>query len=78
MSETIAGAGSLVLDAEALYRELLRGVRSLMGPETRLAGITSGGAWLVERQPQRAVLGPAPRRLRAARHGHQRPDADRL
>ena len=45
MSESIAGAGSLVLDAEALYRELLRGVRSLMGPETRLAGITSGGAW---------------------------------
>lgn len=41
--------GSLVLDAEALYRELLRGVRSLMGPETRLVGITSGGAWLVER-----------------------------
>ena len=31
--------GSLVLDAEALYRELLRGVRSLMGPQTRLAGI---------------------------------------
>lgn len=85
MSESIAGAGSLVLDAEALYRELLRGVRSLMGPETRLAGITSGGAWLVERlhkdlnlQPQRAVLGPAPRRLREARHDHQRPDADRL
>ena len=25
---------SLVLDAEALYRELLRGVRSLMGPQT--------------------------------------------
>ena len=41
--------GSLVLDAEALYRELLRGVRSLMSPETRLVGITSGGAWLVER-----------------------------
>ena len=35
---------SLVLDAEALYRELLRGVRSLMGPQTQLAGITSGGA----------------------------------
>ena len=40
---------SLVLDAEALYRELLRGVRSLMGPHTQLAGITSGGAWLAER-----------------------------
>ena len=47
MSESIAG--SLILDAEALYRELLRGVQRLMGPATRLAGITSGGAWLVER-----------------------------
>jgi hypothetical protein len=35
MSETIAGTASLVLDAEALYRELLRGVRSLMGANTR-------------------------------------------
>lgn len=43
---------SLVLDAEALYRELLRGVRSLMGPQTQLAGITSGGAWLAERLHQ--------------------------
>ena len=42
-------AGSLVLDAEALYRELLRGVRSLMGPNTQLAGVASGGAWLAER-----------------------------
>ena len=40
-------AGSLVLDAEALYRELLRGVRSLMGPNTQLAGVASGGAWLL-------------------------------
>ena len=47
MSESIAG--SLILDAEALYRELLRDVQRLMGPATRLAGITSGGAWLVER-----------------------------
>ena len=43
---------SLVLDAEALYRELLRSVRSLMGPQTQLAGITSGGAWLAERLHQ--------------------------
>lgn len=41
--------GSLVLDAEALYHELLRGVRMLREPATRLAGIASGGAWLVER-----------------------------
>ena len=48
-SPTPAGAGSLVLDAEALYGELLRGVRALRGPHTQLAGIASGGAWLVER-----------------------------
>ncbi|MDR6212753.1 bifunctional pyr operon transcriptional regulator/uracil phosphoribosyltransferase PyrR [Paracidovorax wautersii] len=41
--------GHLTLDAEALYRELLRGVRSLRGPNTYLAGIASGGAWLAER-----------------------------
>ena len=38
-----------MLDAEALYRELLRGVRTLREPTTRLAGIASGGAWLAER-----------------------------
>jgi len=40
---------TLTLDAEALYRELLRGVRALCTPDTRLAGVTSGGAWLAER-----------------------------
>ncbi len=40
---------TLALDAEALYRELLRGVRSLCKAETRLVGVTSGGAWLAER-----------------------------
>lgn len=40
---------NLVLDAEALYRELLRGVQQLRTPDTRLVGITSGGAWLAER-----------------------------
>ncbi len=40
---------NLVLDAEALYRELLRGVQQLRGAGTRLVGITSGGAWLAER-----------------------------
>lgn len=39
---------SLTLDAPALYAELLRGVRSLRGPDTQLVGITSGGAWLAE------------------------------
>ena len=40
---------ALALNAEALYLELLRGVRSLCHADTRLVGITSGGAWLAER-----------------------------
>ena len=40
---------TLALDAEALYADLLRGVRGLCTPETRLVGVTSGGAWLAER-----------------------------
>ncbi|WP_029708482.1 bifunctional pyr operon transcriptional regulator/uracil phosphoribosyltransferase PyrR [Rhodoferax saidenbachensis] len=40
---------TLTLDAEALYRELLRGVRQLCHADTKLVGITSGGAWLAER-----------------------------
>ena len=40
---------ALALDAEALYKELLRGVRSLCQADTRLVGITSGGAWLAQR-----------------------------
>jgi pyrimidine operon attenuation protein/uracil phosphoribosyltransferase len=44
-----AGAGALLLDAEALYGELLRGVKQLLTPQTRLVGITSGGAWLGDR-----------------------------
>ena len=42
----------LVLDAEALYRELLRGVQQLRTADARLVGITSGGAWLAERLQQ--------------------------
>jgi pyrimidine operon attenuation protein/uracil phosphoribosyltransferase len=40
---------SLHLDAEALYAELLAGVRGLMQPSAVLVGIWSGGAWLAER-----------------------------
>ncbi|MBG9389491.1 bifunctional pyr operon transcriptional regulator/uracil phosphoribosyltransferase PyrR [Caenimonas aquaedulcis] len=40
---------NLVLDAEALYRELLAGVRSMRTGDAKLVGITSGGAWLAER-----------------------------
>ena len=40
---------ALALNAEALYLELLRGARSLCTANTRMVGITSGGAWLAER-----------------------------
>lgn len=43
---------ALQLDAEELYKQLLRGVKGLMASEPQpmyLAGITSGGAWLAER-----------------------------
>jgi pyrimidine operon attenuation protein/uracil phosphoribosyltransferase len=40
---------TLQLDAEALYAELLAGVRRLLAPESVLVGIWSGGAWLAER-----------------------------
>ncbi|HZF82701.1 MAG TPA: bifunctional pyr operon transcriptional regulator/uracil phosphoribosyltransferase PyrR, partial [Burkholderiaceae bacterium] len=36
-------------EAEALYTELLAGVKKLLRADTRLVGITSGGAWLVQR-----------------------------
>ncbi len=39
---------NLVLDAQALYGELLRGVQKLHNAQTRLIGIASGGAWLAE------------------------------
>ena len=39
----------LLLDAEALYLELNKGVQRLLTPDTALVGIWSGGAWLAER-----------------------------
>jgi pyrimidine operon attenuation protein/uracil phosphoribosyltransferase len=55
-------------DAEALYVELLRGVKSLMREETRLVGITSGGAWLVERLQKDLGLPGAPGVISSAMH----------
>ncbi|MCK6425088.1 MAG: bifunctional pyr operon transcriptional regulator/uracil phosphoribosyltransferase PyrR [Burkholderiaceae bacterium] len=40
---------ALQLDAEALYTELLAGVRRLLLPDVALVGVWSGGAWLAER-----------------------------
>ena len=47
---------SLHLDAEALYGDLLTGVRSLLRPNTVLVGIWSGGAWLAERLQRELAL----------------------
>jgi len=40
---------TLHLNAEALYTDLVSGVRGLLQPNTALVGIWSGGAWLAER-----------------------------
>lgn len=60
--------GALTLDAEGLYRELLRGVRSLLRPDTRLVGITSGGAWLAERLQKDLGLAGTPGVISSAMH----------
>jgi pyrimidine operon attenuation protein/uracil phosphoribosyltransferase len=60
--------GTLSLDAEALYRELLRGVQQLRRSDTRLVGITSGGAWLAERLQHDLGLPGAPGVISSAMH----------
>ena len=59
---------TLALDAEALYRELLRGVQLICRPETRLVGITSGGAWLAERLQKDLNLSGVPGTISSAMH----------
>ena len=59
---------TLVLDAEALYKELLRGVQTLCQADTRLVGITSGGAWLVERLQRDLDLPGKPGVISSAMH----------
>ena len=60
--------GALFLDAEALYRELLRGVQALSHPATRLVGVTSGGAWLAERLQRDLNLTGQPGVISSAMH----------
>ena len=55
-------------DAEALYTQLLAGVRALLRPDTRLVGVTSGGAWLVERLQKDLGLAGAPGVISSAMH----------
>lgn len=58
----------LMLDAEALYRELLRGVQQLRESDARLAGITSGGAWLAARLQKDLGLPGEPGVISSAMH----------
>lgn len=60
--------GALLLDAEALYKELLRGVQLISGTNTRLVGITSGGAWLAERLQQDMKLPGDAGKISSAMH----------
>jgi pyrimidine operon attenuation protein/uracil phosphoribosyltransferase len=56
------------LDAEALYADLLVGVRRLMKPGGLLVGIWSGGAWLAERLQKDCGLAGAPGVISSALH----------
>ena len=63
--------GNLALDAEALYQELVRGVRQLIaqsGVAHQLVGVTSGGAWLAQRMQGELGLPGAPGVISSALH----------
>ena len=68
MSSTPHSPNSPIPDAEALYTQLLAGVKALLRPATRLVGITSGGAWLVERLQKDLGLPGAPGVISSAMH----------
>ena len=59
---------TLMLNAEALYLELLKGVKSMLNADTRLVGITSGGAWLAERLQSDLQLPGKPGVISSAMH----------
>lgn len=59
---------SLTLDAQALYADLLHGVRGLMTPYTRLAGIVSGGQWLAQLLQADLALPGEPGAISSALH----------
>ena len=61
-------ADTVIPEAEALYGDLLRGVKALMREGTRLVGIASGGAWLVERLQKDLRLPGAPGVISSAMH----------
>ena len=59
---------NLQLNAQALYGSLLDGVKILLGPQTRLVGITSGGAWLAAQLQQDLKLDGRPGIISSAMH----------
>ncbi|MEJ8855838.1 bifunctional pyr operon transcriptional regulator/uracil phosphoribosyltransferase PyrR [Variovorax robiniae] len=59
---------SQIPDAEALYVDLLAGVKALMRADTKLVGVTSGGAWLVGRLQKDLGLAGAPGIISSAMH----------
>jgi pyrimidine operon attenuation protein/uracil phosphoribosyltransferase len=60
--------GSIHLDAEALYVQLRQGVQSMLRPDTRLVGITSGGAWLAQRMHKDLELPGQPGIISSSMH----------
>ncbi|MDB5900116.1 MAG: phosphoribosyltransferase [Ramlibacter sp.] len=68
MNPASPAPGALFLDAEALYRELVRGVQGLRRDNTRLVGVTSGGAWLAERLHQDLHIAGAAGVISSAMH----------
>lgn len=65
---TVVPAGALMLDAEALYQELLAGVRQRLTAQVHLVGVTSGGAWLAERLHRDLGLAGKPGVISSAMH----------
>ncbi len=59
---------TLSLNAEALYLELLKGVRALFQPGMQLVGVTSGGVWLAERLYQDLALPGRPGVISSSMH----------
>ncbi|MDH5856713.1 bifunctional pyr operon transcriptional regulator/uracil phosphoribosyltransferase PyrR [Lampropedia aestuarii] len=64
----ISSSGFLALDAESLYSDLRAGVSRLLEKDTKLAGITSGGVWLVERLIQDLQLSQQANTLSSTLH----------
>ena len=59
---------NLQLNAQALYGTLRDGVKALLGPQTRLVGITSGGAWLAAQLQQDLQLQGSAGTISSAMH----------